>query len=345
MPTSRRIAIPIQVLTLLALWSILALTGCDKASAPGQIAMLRLRAGSPPRYDVVVSATDGSASRLLTGDSVRGGLEPVLFGRGSWAPDDRHLALAVDLTRSHGRIAPSDVYVLDTRTERFRRLTHTGRALAPSWAPDGRTIAFAKHARGNGFPLSSSLWVIESNGRGLRELLPASAGNLDLPASWAPDGSRLAFTRRHWVGGAEFFRSAIYIIRRDGSGLRRFADHASDAAWSPDGRKIAFASDRDKNGTLSYGDRTFFANELYVASVNGSHFVRLTRTKDLNEGSPSWSPDGSEIVYQRGRVIENAEGTSVLRVNSDGSDSKVIAGDPQLLTWYAAPSWSPRANR
>jgi len=118
-PTSRRIAIPIQVLTLLALWSILALTGCDKASAPGQIAMLRLRAGSPPRYDVVVSATDGSASRLLTGDSVRGGLEPVLFGRGSWAPDDRHLALAVDLTRSHGRIAPSDVYVLDTRTGRF----------------------------------------------------------------------------------------------------------------------------------------------------------------------------------------------------------------------------------
>jgi hypothetical protein len=55
-------------------------------------------------------------------------------------------------------------------------------------------------------------------------------------------------------------------------------------------------SDRDETGQLSYGDRSFFANELYVMDADGGHPVRLTRTKQLNESSPSWSPDGRVIA-------------------------------------------------
>jgi Tol biopolymer transport system component len=330
---------------LAVLSATLALAGCGGSNAPGEVAMFRTRTGNPARYDVIVTAADGSEERVLTGDSVPHGVEPLLFGQLSWSPDGRRLCFAADLRRTHGGVGRTDIYVIDVRTRQLRRLTRSGRALAPTWSPDGHTLAFAQSVGGGSFPLTSSLWLIDVDGKRPQEILGPSTSTLDVPNTWSPDGSMLAFTRRRYLRSTGSVRSAIYIVRRDGSGLRAFARRASGAAWSPDGHKIAFASDRDNNGTFSYGDRTFMANELYVASIDGSDAVRLTQTRGLNEASPSWSPDGTEIMYQRGRVTQNAEATSVLRIDSAGGDSTVMAADPQLLTWYAAPSWAPAASR
>lgn len=122
---------------------------------------------------------------------------------------------------------------------------------------------------------------------------------------------------------------------------RRLAGRSSDPDWSPDGRHIAFASDRDQNGTLSYGDRAFFANELYVMRSDGSGERRLTRTRDVNERKPDWSPDGSLIAYQVGEVVDNAQGTSVFVVAADGECTRRVADDPLLTTWFANPTWRP----
>jgi hypothetical protein len=50
----------------------------------------------------------------------------------------------------------------------------------------------------------------------------------------------------------------------DGSDARKLAGRSEDPAFSPDGRRIAFASDRNENGSLNYGDKAFFANEPYI---------------------------------------------------------------------------------
>jgi Tol biopolymer transport system component len=64
---------------------------------------------------------------------------------------------------------------------------------------------------------------------------PESPGDFD--PVWSPTGKRIAFVRK-----SEEVVTDVYVVNRDGSGLRQLA-HSGDAgepAWSPDGRSIAF---------------------------------------------------------------------------------------------------------
>ena len=71
--------------------------------------------------------------------------------------------------------------------------------------------------------------------------------------TWSPDGQWLAFNLA--PGGG--FNEQIYIVRPDGTGLRRLTDGGKANnfldGWSPDGRFIAFSSNRrDPSATDSY---------------------------------------------------------------------------------------------
>jgi TolB protein len=343
---------PSSILTLLVLMSA---CGADDPGSPPrppmqreQLALFRV-ASSPtapaPRYDIVILDADGSRTGVLVGESRPNGVQPLLFDRPSSA-DGQRVIFTVDLRRSRGGLrSPTDLYTVRGNGRGLRRLTRSGRAFAPVSSPTGRTIAFAQRIPSARLPFTASLWSMNAGGSRARQLLPSSEGQQDLPGSWSPDGALLAFTRSRYDPHTNTFASAIYVVRPDGSRLRKVTERGSDPAWSPDGRQIAFVTDRDENGQLSYGDRAFFANELYVMDADGGRPVRVTRTKRLNERSPSWSPDGRRITYQRGRVIDNAEGTIVLAVNVDGSCTKRIAADPKLRRWYARPSWRPGRPR
>jgi hypothetical protein len=78
---------------------------------------------------------------------------------------------------------------------------------------------------------------------------------------------------------------------------------------------------------------------VFDLSGDGSGLSNLTRTPDVAEGSPDWSPDGSQIAFERGPL----EGESDIYVmNEDGSDKHPLityAGDD------LRPEWSPDATR
>jgi Tol biopolymer transport system component len=342
-----------SILTLMAV--VLGSSACDAADSRSptktsthkreQLALFRVvtsPTASGPRYDIVVVNADGSRMRVLVGESQRNGLQPLLFDRPSWSADGQSVVFSVDLRRSRGRVGnPTDLYTVRANGTGLRRLTRSGRAVAPVWSPSGSVIAYAQRIPSDAVPFAASLWSINASGGPARQLLPPSIGEQDLPSSWSPDGSRLAFTRSRYDAQTHTFSTAIYTVWQDGTHLRRLASRGSDPAWSPDGRRIAFVTDRDENGQLSYGDRAFFANELYVMNPDGGHPVRLTQTKHLNERSPSWSPDGRTIAYQRGRVTGNAEGMVVVATTVDGTCTKRIAAGAMLRRWYARPSWRP----
>jgi TolB protein len=90
--------------------------------------------------------------------------------------------------------------------------------------------------------------------------------------------------------------SQIYVVRPDGSGLRRLTHRRGGAAtptWSPDGRQIAFIS------SAADGPGHVFVKRL------GGGVRKLTHGRD-QWADPTWSPDGRFIAATRLRYGSEA---------------------------------------
>lgn len=128
----------------------------------------------------------------------------------------------------------------------------------------------------------------------------------------------------------------LYVVRADGSGLRRLTD-GMDPAWSPDGSLLAFVRWR-----LPWG--------LYVIAADGSG-ERLVWEGNLMRG-PTWAPDGQRLAFARqeggsparqvcvpgyGCIEVPAKTNSLLGlVGLDGGGREDLQADLRSL----APSWS-----
>jgi Ca2+-binding RTX toxin-like protein len=133
--------------------------------------------------------------------------------------------------------------------------------------------------------------------------------------------------------------------------------------YSPDGTQIVFA--RYRNGQ----------SDIMVMNADGSNVVDLTKTTDVSEFLPDWSPDGSTIVFQRSmgnheiftmkpdgsseyRITKNTvydaypsfspDGTSLLMIHNDriytmdasGGSAFTVIGDPTDMGTYST-DWQP----
>jgi Tol biopolymer transport system component len=171
-----------------------------------------------------VRASDGRGLRRVT--STPNGDD----GPGDWAPDGNRLVFV--------RLATDALFVVNADGTGLKQVTPGGFGLNfdANWSPQGNEIVFSRHATSDA---RSSLWVVHSDGSGLRriDVQPASTcgGFFSDPNSrgciqpvWSPDGKRIAFAR-----GANFDADGqIYTINADGSGLLQVTTGPGDD--SPD---------------------------------------------------------------------------------------------------------------
>ncbi len=141
-----------------------------------------------------------------------------------------------------------------------------------------------------------------------------------LSVAWARDGTRIAFSVTSIGGTAEF--NGLHIVtlrtRRDFWTLLPSGDLGPEnLEWSPDGSKLVF----DSSGSI------------YVLTVSSFRVKRLrTGTPDgAFDFSPSWSADGSRLVF----ATKRQKHSSISVINLDGSHRRVLATDA------SAPAWSP----
>ena len=109
---------------------------------------------------------------------------------------------------------------------------------SPEWSPDGSEIACSEH-----HPQGARLTFINIHTREAEQPLPDEALLFQFDPSWSAAGDRLAFAgNKHplpvildrELHDAWKDKQTIYIVNRDGTGLRQLVDEADRDAWSPE---------------------------------------------------------------------------------------------------------------
>jgi Tol biopolymer transport system component len=184
----------------------------------------------------------------------------------------------------------------------------------PAWSPDGRRIAF--HA-------ADGIHVINADGSNDVWLTKG------IQPAWSPDGTRIVFA------GSE----GISVMNADGSAVKTLVRHdfredtykpydmgVGQPTWSPDGARIAFTHN---------GDGDTQPAQIFVMDSDGSNRRLLTPTINGSryaEGDPSWSPNGSTIVYW-------SYGYGLALINSDGGFPTTVYSEFSAIA--VEPAWSP----
>jgi dipeptidyl aminopeptidase/acylaminoacyl peptidase len=246
------------------------------------------------------------------------------------SPDGKWVAYGISTPDMEANRGVSNIWIVSTSGGDAIQLTQSGKDSAPSWSPDGKTLAFLSGRDG-----TSQVYVISMEGGEAKKLTTLSTG-ADL-FKWSPDGNSIAFTSgvyvdckddacnkkrdeetekskvkahvadhllyRHWDHWSEGKRSHLFIQPVEGTtaarDLTEGADYDvppdqrggdTDINFSPDSKEICYTAVTDKVEAISTN------GDLFLAPVGGGESKRITSNQGF-DGNPVYSPDGKYIAY------------------------------------------------
>ena len=206
------------------------------------------------------------------------------------SPDGRRIAVVV------GARDQSDIWVYDTETGTFSRMSSVKVASSPSWSPDGSKVFFA----GLGDKQLYAIWSQQADGGAPAEKVLDT--NLTASVAVAPDGLSVLYTsynNNSWdIFRARLDSAPVGVMYIGGR------ENESAPAFSPDGRWVAIVSDESGR------------SEIYVRSYpNPSARVQISAGGGTE---PAWSRDGAVLHYRSGadRLSVRISTTPMVRVLS-----------------------------
>lgn len=253
----------------------------SRVEQPGRFALTPVFLPTPgSSAEVAYAAAGDGADEIRVYDLERGSYRRAASAdaasSGRLAPHpsgDRLIYARIDFYRGGFY---SDLYEVDLRTGRQRRLTRGERAVAPVFDPSGERLAYIRRRADR-----TELVVREMADGDVRTLFAPQDGRQVLGADWSPDGRHLALAI--WSPGGQ---TGLYLMPAEGGEpeplTRAHALH-QNPAWSPDGRYILFDSDR--SGVFN----------LYAYDLQDGSLWQLTHTAG-GIFAPSVSPDGALIA-------------------------------------------------
>jgi Tol biopolymer transport system component len=171
------------------------------------------------------------------------------------------------------------------------------------------------------------VWIMDAGTGALTSNLTGDFDGalLRSPATWAPDGTVVAFAGKP-TGAGPGNEGDLFLASTEGLGIASLppgsASEEDRPVISPVGTVIAF---------ISNGEDGEF--EIYIIDIEANTIGRLTNYED-RDSSPTWSPDGSQIAFRR-RIDGNSE---IFVVDANGTNVRQLTDDP---AFDGDPQWSP----
>ena len=223
----------------------------------------------------------------------------------SWSPDGKQIAYR-HLDFNAG--GTNGTYIATLGEQEEQRIGNYG---SPAWSPDGTEIA----CRGNE---AGGSWLILFNVRTRKHerLLPKKTLQWQAGPSWSAAGDKIAFTgNKHRIPAildrdlhdAWAAKDTVYIINRDGTGLKQLVAEDGPAAWtsalSPNGDEIL------------YTQRSIDDYQIFKLDVNSGVRTQLTHI-DRNMGADWFDPAYALPVSPQPQLLTTTWGTLKIKQNS-----------------------------
>ena len=168
-------------------------------------------------------------------------------------------------------------YTMNIMTKKEKLLVTASGYNFSTWSPDGSKIAFIDVGK---------LYTINADGTNKTPINNINSQDHD-QITWSSDSKIIACINN-------LFNQIVYFNLVDGTRTEVFAAVAPSISFSPIGDAIAYTVDPF----------------LYIAKTDFTTIITLTNISDKN---PSWSPDGSRLVYEsiagEIRIINSTGGT------------------------------------
>jgi Tol biopolymer transport system component len=250
--------------------------------------------------DVFRVHPDGSGLERLT-DS------PAFDDQGALSPDGRTLAF---VSTRDGGTANIWLLTIGTKARALNLTQNLAGNFRPSWSPNGEWIAFSsdrdihrtRYIRGASpaweLMQRTAIYIIHPDGSGLRRLT-ALSGSAASP-KWSRDGSRLLFEQVVDMEALRRMQTRTQIVSLNiETGARDVLTDGKQYVWSPsyaDGTEIGYGIGDPREKTRSSAGKSFFIGTS-IAFISG-------RKGPIGAENPSWSPDGSLLVYDKNLPTE-----------------------------------------
>ena len=293
----------------------------------------------PSNWDLYLFDHPGSQPRRLT-------THPGLDYSGAISPDGRWVVFTSE------RSGNPDLYVLDLEGDAGPRPLVESPALedAAAISPDGRRLLFVSTRDGNADIFATPFRPEHPSAAGEAVNLTRHAAG-DYNPAFSPDGTRILFSSSRDAAVAtsttpslppNYLASELYVMRADGTGVRRLTHHESwdgAPAWTPDGQAVVFYSQRDGEpriyrigieggDRIEGGDGGDGADGVLPEPISAAGEAAL---------SPVPAPDGRLAFTAR-----RDDRWTIVSTLPDGSDPRV---ESDTARDYWAPAYDPVGDR
>lgn len=238
--------------------------------------------------------------RQLTQDEATD-LEPT------WSPDGASVAYMSDFAGN------KDIWVISAAGMNRRRITRSPRIeTLPAWSPDGSRLLYVSW---NDTTACPEIWQIAVDTEVNSRLTPGSK------PSWSPNGETFAFEL--WCVNGGFGKDNLAIFTLADSSIDEIEIDAAHVACGPVWSRtnwLVYTGMRD----LPIGNVT----DLWIVPLAGGVPEQLTDIRDAD--SPSWSPDGRNIVYSSAEHLWLYDFPSGTSIEVAGADTLHACSMPEL---------------